>query len=397
MSGQSSGEFAGRNRLRAGILLLSVTALAACQDSAGDDGGGSAGTSLFDPSVFSAFFVDDFGPYEADARALRDNDPKYLVQKFSWTDDRDGKRYSSYSLDNANVEYAHAAGLTGAGQIIAILDAGFRQSHVEFSGKTIYTPPGYAPGVDDHGTGVASIAAGSADSGEMIGVAPGADLQLGALDANSGEFKSMTAATRQAASVGAIVQNNSWGYEVDATRANYNSVFGGSDGTDYINALREFANNGIIVFAASNDVTRTRADLVSALPNFVSGLEASFITVVNAVPGYSNGEISSASLVSSACLEAARWCMAADGTVYAATAGSDSSYSQVTGTSFAAPQVAGAMALLAEAFPSLTPQELRARLLASPTTASFRTPAMWISPPPCAMATTRSSAMASSI
>ncbi len=381
MSGQSSGEFAGRRRLRAGILLLSVTVLAACQDSAGDDGGGSAGTSLFDPSVFSAFFVDDFGPYEADARALRENDPKYLVQKFSWIGD-DGTVYDSYSLDNANVEYAHAAGLTGAGQTIAILDAGFRQSHVEFAGKTIYTPPDHAPGVDDHGTGVASIAAGSATSGEMIGVAPGADLQLGAFDS----FESMAAATRQAASVGAIVQNNSWGYEADATRSQYDAVFGSPGGTDYINALRDFAGRGIVVFAASNTVGRTRADLVSALPNFVSGLEASFITVVNAVPGYANGEIASASLVSSACLEAARWCMAADGTVYAAQAytyvtdsegniisstPSDTAYGIVSGTSFAAPQVAGAIALLAEAFPSLSAQELRARLLASANNSFF--------------------------
>ncbi len=366
MSGQREAMFAGRRRLRAGILLLSVTVLVACQDTADDDGGGSAGTSLFDPSAFSAFFVEDFGPYEADAQALRERDPKYLVQKFSWFGS-DGTVYDSYSLDNANVEYAHAAGLTGAGQIIAILDAGFRQDHAEFSGKTIYTPPGYAPGVDDHGTGVASIAAGSASSGEMIGVAPGADLQLGTFDT----FQSMAAATRQAASVGAIVQNNSWGYETDATRANYNAVFGGPGGTDYINALRDFANNGIIVFAASNNVTRTRADLVSALPNFVSGLEDSFITVVNAVPGYSNGQISSASLVSSACLEAARWCMAADGTVYAASARSGTAYFWGTGTSFAAPQVAGAMALLAEAFPSLTPQELRARLLASANNSFF--------------------------
>jgi hypothetical protein len=55
----------------------------------------------------------------------------------------------------------------------------------------------------------------------------------------------------------------------------------------------------------------------------------------------------------------------ADGYWVAATAASNTSYGSGTGSSFAAPQVAGALALLAEAFPGLTPHQLRARLLAS--------------------------------
>lgn len=55
----------------------------------------------------------------------------------------------------------------------------------------------------------------------------------------------------------------------------------------------------------------------------------------------------------------------ADGYWTAATADSTTSYGSGTGSSFAAPQVSGALALLAQAFPSLTPHQLRARLLAS--------------------------------
>ncbi len=55
----------------------------------------------------------------------------------------------------------------------------------------------------------------------------------------------------------------------------------------------------------------------------------------------------------------------ADGAWVGASAASNTSYQSNTGSSFAAPQVAGALALLAEAFPNLTPHELRLRILAS--------------------------------
>jgi hypothetical protein len=73
----------------------------------------------------------------------------------------------------------------------------------------------------------------------------------------------------------------------------------------------------------------------------------------------------SARLVSAGCLDAARWCLTADGGWVAARAHGDAAYGFGTGSSFAAPQVAGALALLAEAFPDLTPHQLRLRLLAS--------------------------------
>src|SRR3990167_9341153 len=67
----------------------------------------------------------------------------------------------------------------------------------------------------------------------------------------------------------------------------------------------------------------------------------------------------------SGCLEAATWCLMADGHWNAASNTTDTAYSSGTGSSFAAPQVSGALALLAEAFPSLSPHDLRLRLLFS--------------------------------
>ncbi len=57
--------------------------------------------------------------------------------------------------------------------------------------------------------------------------------------------------------------------------------------------------------------------------------------------------------------------MTANGQIRVATAASNSSYEVGTGASFAAPQVSGAVALLAEAFPDLTAPQLRDRLLAT--------------------------------
>lgn len=334
--------------------------LMGCQNS---DGVSITASSSFSfGSALAQFFVADFTPYETAAAALRNADARYTVQDFIWSFTGSSEVYESYSIANANVEYAHAAGLTGAGQIISVIDSGFLVSHDEFAGKTISAAGGVgALGVDDHGTAVASVAAGASGSGEIIGVAPGADLQLGTFDS----FATMTAGTIQARSLGAIVQNNSWGYAAGVSTTNYTGLFGGSSGRAYIDALTSLAEDAVIVFAASNSIGAASQDIMAALPVLLPDLEPSWIAAVNAVPDVVSEEIMSATLVSSGCLEAAAWCIAADGTAYAATDTGDSDYEIGSGTSFSAPIVSGAIALLAEAFPTLNAQELRARLLAS--------------------------------
>lgn len=345
-------------RLRLPLLLVAGSVgLSACND--GDEAEGR--DALVNAAALSTYFVKDFAPYEAVASALRDLDPRYTIQRISgWSFSTRGRKYDSYSLAHAGVEYAHAAGLTGAGQTIAIIDGGFLLSHDELLGKAISSAESLYS--DDHGTGVAAIAAGSADFGDMIGVAPGADLQLGMFYTLEG----MTDATNQARDLGAIVQNNSWGYpNTEATQDDFDEYFGDEDGEGYIAALEDFAKNGVIVFAASNSESLGAADLMAGLPVLLPELEKSWIAVVNAVPTINGGKITSASRISSGCLDAAPWCITADGYVYSANANNDGSYQEWVGTSFAAPQVSGAIALLAEAFPDLSAQELRARLLAS--------------------------------
>ncbi len=272
-----------------------------------------------------------------------------------------------YALRSSGAAFAHAAGLTGAGQIIAISDENISATHESIAGRV--TVLSNDPAGDDHGTAVASVAAGNAAG--FVGVAPDATMLFGTWsDAALAEIG------QAALAQGAVAWNNSWGYPtLRPTQSNFNSVFGSLSGQSYLAALDAYAAQGVVVFAVDN-TSRSNATLMDALPWVRPSLEAGWLAVANGVPTFASGAITSVSLVSNACWEAARWCLVADGSWNAASDGT-SGYDYTTGSSFAAPQVAGALALLAEAFPDLTPHQLRIRLLASAAD-DFFTPDGWV-------------------
>jgi subtilase-type serine protease len=298
---------------------------------------------------------------------------------------------STYGLQN--IHYAHTAiadgkEVKGDGQLIAIVDDGFRVSHREFQGKHISTYLGATSElhVDDHGTSVAGIAAARIDDRGMMGVAPNARLHLTSWGNVTSSFLShLTGATLDARQKGAVVQNNSWGWTNEkaaseeladfkasgqASYADYLPSRLGGTATQWGNlfsAYRNFQQSGVVVFANSNDRTLPDADAWSALPLFVPELKGAWIVASNAlfeVDG-SNGQILKADLISAPCGSAASFCLTASGSVYAPTASSNTSYALMTGTSFVAPQISGQIALLAQAFPNLSPQELSTRLFAT--------------------------------
>ncbi|WP_108396242.1 S8 family serine peptidase [Devosia submarina] len=137
--------------------------------------------------------------------------------------------------------------------------------------------------------------------------------------------------------------------------------------------LDSFQAGGVVVWALSNDETVTSGDLMAALPSFDHRLQGAWVAAAN---GYfevdGSGDITKAVRLSAACGMAASYCLAGDGTTTAANAVSDTSYAAGTGTSYVAPQIAGTVALLAEAFPDLTPEEWTKRLLASADNSWFR-------------------------
>lgn len=342
-----------------------------CVVSACNGGSDSNTTSPTRPEItpggsgtLGSWYIRDFTPWESFAASLRQS-ARYRLQNSSWSFGSGSPQYQSAPLTAAHIEYAHAVGLTGLGAVIAISDAGFRINHEAFGNRVDQVTGAVVP--DDHGTMVASIAAG--DSPMMIGVAPKATLILGSYDSSV----TLTQTAIAARAAGAVALNNSWGYTLAAaTPTGFNDIFQDSDGAAYLDALKAYAAEGVVVFALSNDHALTESDLMPALPLLVPELESGWLAVGNATAEFNTDHVTAATRISAACLEAAAWCLVADGTWTAASAydpttgfSSTTSYDFGTGSSFAAPQVSGALALLAEAFPDLTPHQLRLRLLAS--------------------------------
>jgi hypothetical protein len=180
---------------------------------------------------------------------------------------------------------------------------------------------------------------------------------------------------REAAVHGAVAVNNSWTlvsgtffrtWTITLAGTDPAARFGpGTSGATYLSDTRAYLADGVVVFALQNDYGATSASLMAALPSAFPDLEPGWLAVLNAVPTIEEGAITAATRISAPCLETAAYCVAADGQIMAATDSGPGIYALTSGASMAAPQVAGALALLAEAFPDLTPHQLRDRLLAT--------------------------------
>jgi hypothetical protein len=222
----------------------------------------------------------------------------------------------------------------------------------------------------------------------IVGVAYAANLFLTDVRTHTDLLQGLTNATTAAANAGAVVQNNSWGLintpvpnNIPADISSYSSQqaadylasaagYTSAQWLAYYNALSSFQSGGVIVFALSND--QNSSSLVAALPQIYPNLQAAWITVGNIDTA---GATPTVTRQSSACGVTASYCLVADGTdITGANLTNNLPYrSGLDGTSFAAPQVSGMIAILAEAFPSLTPADLVTRLLATANN-SFFTP-----------------------
>jgi subtilase-type serine protease len=338
--------------------LCCVALLTGC---GGGEEDASDGTFTITPSpggsgVFGAWFMPSITQnWRLAAASFRDNSARFQLQSKTVTT----QKFFSNPLHSSRVDYAHAVGLTGSGRVISVVDDGFRTAHEAFAGKSNSITG--SPAIRDHGTMVASVAAGNSSS--MVGVAPGANLAFGSF----ANYATLTAAAVDARQRGAVAQNNSWGFAASPiNQTSYDNIFGNPSGQAWLTALKDYAAQGVVVFAISNTASASMAGLMDALPVLEPTLEPGWLAVGNAVPVFDDDGVSAVAFRASApCLEAARWCLMADGYWTAATAATTTSYGSGTGSSFAAPQVSGALALLAQAFPALTPHQLRVRLLAS--------------------------------
>ena len=141
------------------------------------------------------------------------------------------------------------------------------------------------------------------------------------------------------------------------------------DWASYLQALLDFQASGTVVFALQNERTARDPSLMAALPELLPALRSAWVVVGNIE---SRGDAAQLILPMSApCGVTGPYCLVADGTEVTGAGlsnalGSSPGYSYgQTGASSAAPQISGMLALLAEAFPALSPEDLVTRLLAT--------------------------------
>lgn len=275
------------------------------------------------------------------------------------------------NLDAINAAGAYAQGFTGAGVRIGILDSGFDTTHIAFEGKDIiklYSDQyleKFGTGVNatqqSHGSHVAGIASGN--SSVNYGVAKDASLLL-LYSTIQGPTMIYEVADLYKKAIETYddvkIYSNSWGW--------VRGLFSYGDIPDETKAFNEVFNSAVehdklMVFAAGNQGGLAPADPI--LPIMRDPTKAGhFINVINIESdhlfeeGFVHGN-SSAIEASNRALFASLWSVAAPGTnIVSVEAGSGNGSIEMTGTSMAAPHVAGTLALVQQAFPWMTASQL---------------------------------------
>jgi autotransporter-associated beta strand protein len=281
-----------------------------------------------------------------------------------------------------------AAGYTGAGVTIGFVDTGVNRDHPTLSGRVdanfVHVDAnGNDVTVDDkigHGTTVASLAAGRAFGQWPGGIAPDAHVvssriisdappkddgsgQGNEVESGDGYGAFFAAIDAELADAGATIINNSWGglYWDDPNVT-----------TEFADAYRDFVvdRGGLIVFASGNAGadSRYRPDPSdnAALPSKDGGvaadLEVGWLTV-GALDTLHPTRLAS---YSQECGVAMDYCLVAPGDVVFTGAndkGDKPTYWVGSGTSFAAPLVSGAAAVVWSAFPYFDNDLVRQTLL----------------------------------
>ncbi len=380
-----------KKKLGIALFLFSTLAVAACGSSGGTQ------TPPPPPPVMPP------EPERPDPTSFPDDAGLTTAQETERTTIADSREFrGQWSLPEIKADYAYARGFTGAGVTVGIIDTGVDPNHDAFENK-LHSRSAIAsqscPGgtcsftsirdTASHGTAVGGLIAGAKLGNQMHGVAYDAELlaigiQLGSGTpiyrpvnlSNGASFRSLDeqgqGIYRRISGITRII-NHSFGYEgvvTDYTAGEYRGAFGRTIDS-LLQAGTTDSEKMILVWAAGNSFGKRDAqgnladasspNITAGTPHLFPALKGHFVTVVAT---QSDGTIAS---YSNHCGVAANFCIAAPGHgVLAPTARSDNDYFRIAGTSAAAPHVAGALALMEEAFRGqLGSTELVTRLFAA--------------------------------
>jgi len=274
-----------------------------------------------------------------------------------------------------NATAAWVRGATGNGVKIAVIDTGIDTDSPEFAGRLDpasrdVAGNGTVEGFDDHGTNVAMVAAAARNSTGIVGIAynativalradrPGSCAEAAGCKFNDRDIAS---GIDRAVAAGAAVINLSLGGE--------------GIGSSVIDAVRRASSAGVvIVVSAGNEGDGSDDKIDPNHPNpFAAGVRgAGGANVI--IAGSVNEQFQISAFSNRAGAEAPYYlsalgdrvcCVYENGVMKVETNASGSFVTLFSGTSFSAPQISGAVALLKQAFPNLTAKQMVEILLTS--------------------------------
>lgn len=320
--------------------------------------------------AWEAVQVDPLGPDLASGAASLPGSPRIWL-------DRMYEVALADSVPQVGAPEAWDAGHDGTGATVAVLDTGVDADHPDLAGR-IAAAESFVRGAADvadghgHGTHVAATVGGTgaASDGLRRGVAPGADLLIGKVCADSGSCRatSILAGMAWATDQGADVVSMSLG----SPRA--------SDGTDVlsqaVNRLTEQTGSLFVIGAGNN-----RLDFSISSPGAAdAALTVGAVTKGDELARFSSRGPRGPELLGDYAIKpeiaapgvsivAARSATGTDMGGGAEPVGEH--YLRASGTSMATPHVAGAAAILAAQRPELGPDELKATLVSTAEDAGY--------------------------